>query len=378
MESDDPEKRIADLERQVAEQKRIADLERQLAEAKAAAGQYDGAQQPPAGSAVSWGASGLDSPQMREAVSSAAAQAGMSQAQLDEALRHANVTIKSGRSTFYSGTGGGPQAFGQPAFSSTSFVQPGFGQPAFGQPPFGRRRSMNIGGLIGGVVGVLGGCIGATAALTAVFPSTALWTSSIVCGAPNQLMINTSHYSYKPGQSGTNIGFQCLTDGGATDASFLAIGGLQFLVVLLVFAGLAAIGYLLKRLRRGQGLKPVSTIVAGGLGLLSVLVLVAFIWQAVGASSSPIQMPKGGSLTVKGNGETKTIACNDGNLTVNGRDETVTVTGHCSSVSVDGVIHHVTIDSADTIDVDGVHNVVVYHSGSPKVTDNGMNSVKQG
>ena len=34
---DDPEKRIAELERQLAEQKRIAELERQLAEAKAAA-----------------------------------------------------------------------------------------------------------------------------------------------------------------------------------------------------------------------------------------------------------------------------------------------------------------------------------------------------
>src|ERR1700760_4251689 len=106
MESDDPEKRIADLERQVAEQKRIAARERQLAEAKAAAGQYDGAQQPPMSSPMSFAASGLDSPQMRAAMSSAAAQAGMSQEQLDEALRHANVTIKSGRSTFYSGSSG--------------------------------------------------------------------------------------------------------------------------------------------------------------------------------------------------------------------------------------------------------------------------------
>lgn len=37
--NDDPEARIADLERQVAEQKRIAELERQLAEAKAAVAQ---------------------------------------------------------------------------------------------------------------------------------------------------------------------------------------------------------------------------------------------------------------------------------------------------------------------------------------------------
>jgi hypothetical protein len=35
MDSDDPEDRITELERQLAEQKRIAELERQLAEAKA-------------------------------------------------------------------------------------------------------------------------------------------------------------------------------------------------------------------------------------------------------------------------------------------------------------------------------------------------------
>jgi endonuclease/exonuclease/phosphatase (EEP) superfamily protein YafD len=39
MDQDDPEKRIAELERQLAEQKRIAELKRQLAEAKAAAAQ---------------------------------------------------------------------------------------------------------------------------------------------------------------------------------------------------------------------------------------------------------------------------------------------------------------------------------------------------
>src|SRR5262245_33341271 len=44
---DDPEKRIAELERQLAEQKRIAELERQLADAKAAARQDHPAEQPP-------------------------------------------------------------------------------------------------------------------------------------------------------------------------------------------------------------------------------------------------------------------------------------------------------------------------------------------
>jgi hypothetical protein len=45
---DDPEKRIAELERQLAAQKRIAELERQLAQAKAAAREDHVGEQPPA------------------------------------------------------------------------------------------------------------------------------------------------------------------------------------------------------------------------------------------------------------------------------------------------------------------------------------------
>jgi hypothetical protein len=347
-------------------EKRIAELERQLAEAKAAAGQPDGAEQPP----LPWTGSGPDAARLREAMSRAAAEAGMSQAQLDDALSHANVAFRTGRSTFYGGSNGTPQFFGQPSYSPTSF----------GQPPFGRRRSVNGGALFGGVIGLLGGCLGGAAALTAVFPSTALWTSSIVCGGPNQLMINTSHYSYKPGQSGTNVAFQCVGAHGARDASFLAVGALQMLVVVLVVTGLIAIGYLIKRIRRSQPLKPVTAITAGGLGIVSLIVLIAVIWSGVAGSSAPTQISQGGSLTVKGNGETKTIACNDGHLTVNGRAENLTVTGHCVRLSVDGVIHQITIDSADAIDMDGLNNHVIYHSGKPTVTNSGgaNNSVKQG
>jgi hypothetical protein len=91
-----------------------------------------------------------------------------------------------------------------------------------------------------------------------------------------------------------------------------------------------------------------------------------------------MQMPRGGNLTIHGNGETKTIACNDGHLTIDGREETVTVTGHCTRLSVDGVIHHVTVDSVDAIDVDGLHNVVFYHSGSPQISGGSQNTVQQG
>lgn len=62
-----------------------------------------------------------------------------------------------------------------------------------------------------------------------------------------------------------------------------------------------------------------------------------------------------------------------------GREMTVNVTGHCKKLSIDGVINKITIDSVDTIDMDGIHNVVTYHSGSPKITkQNGQNTVQQG
>lgn len=354
MEPDDPEKHIADLQRQIAEQNRIAELERQLADAKAAAGQYGGVQEPE----PPWGEDGMAAAQLRAALSGAAARTGMTQAQFDDALRHPHVTVNASRSMGYPGMTPMPQGFGQ--------------------APFTRRRSMNSAGWIGAFVGLLGGCVGGAAALTAVWPSSASWTSSILCGAPNQLMVNTSHYSYKPGQSGTNVEFQCLRSDGAHAVNFLAIGALQLLVVLLVVVGLIAIGSLVNRFRRNQPSTPTGIVLSAALGLVSIVVLVAFVWQAVAASSGPIQMPPGSSLNVRGNGETKSIACNGGHVTVDGRDETVTVTGHCSSVSVDGVIHHVTIDSADSIDVDGIHNVVTYHSGSPKVTNSGQNTVRQG
>jgi hypothetical protein len=66
-------------------------------------------------------------------------------------------------------------------------------------------------------------------------------------------------------------------------------------------------------------------------------------------------------------------------LTIDGRDMTVTVTGHCGRISVDSVINHVTADSTDTIDADGVNNVVTYYSGSPRITKTGaQKSIQQG
>jgi Protein of unknown function (DUF3060) len=398
MDQDDPEKRIAELERELAEQKRIAELERQLAAAKAAAARHDHVgEQPPAFSEAQPGVapdaqalldalrtgepSDPQTAQLREALARTAAAAGMTQAQLDDALQHAQVTVKTGHSVIYPGQVP-PLDFGflggQPAFTGQA---PGLaGGAGFrSQRRRGRLLGVNrVGTLVGVIGGAFGLCVGGAAALTAVFPSSALWTSRIVCGGPNQLTYNTSHYSYKPGQSGTSISFQCVGAAGTYDAGFFAITALQCLLVAFVLCAAVAVFALIRRLLR-RPIRTGNVIAAAVVGLLTAAAVVAIAWRLSTFSGQPTQMASGGTMTVKGNGETKTIACNDGHLTVDGRAETVTVTGHCSTLTVDGVINHVTVDAVDTINADGVNNVVIFHSGSPQITDKGLkNTIHQG
>jgi hypothetical protein len=300
----------------------------------------------------------------------------MSQEQLDNALQHGSVTVNRGHSVVY------PEQNTQFSFGSTA--GPVFtGQSSFGgQSGFSRlkpKRSWTLPNLFGAFAGVIGVCSGGAAALTATFPSTALWTSEIVCGGPNQLMVNTSHYSYRPGQSGTSVDFACLAADGAHNANFFMISLLQTLMVALIFAGVVATVYLIRRLSRREPLRPAPAFLCGAAALVALVVVAFMAWQAIGSSSAATQMPHGGNLSIRGNGDHQTIACNNGHLSVDGRDMTVTVTGHCARLSVDGVISHITVDSADAIDIDGVNNVVIYHSGVPTITRSGaQNSVKQG
>jgi hypothetical protein len=120
-------------------------------------------------------------------------------------------------------------------------------------------------------------------------------------------------------------------------------------------------------------------VLAAALAIAAAVVMGFVVSQAFSASSRSIQLASGGSLTVNGNAQTKNVACNDGHVKVDGREMTVTISGHCASIAVDGVINKVSVDSTDTVDVDGIHNVVTYHSGSPKVTNrNGLNTVGHG
>ncbi|MCV7075163.1 DUF3060 domain-containing protein [Mycobacterium szulgai] len=94
------------------------------------------------------------------------------------------------------------------------------------------------------------------------------------------------------------------------------------------------------------------------------------------ASSAP---PPGGTLTVTGVGENKSIVCNDSVVTVSGISNKVVITGHCASLTVSGLKNTVTVDAADTIDASGIENRITYHSGSPKISKSGdKNFVEQG
>ncbi len=111
-----------------------------------------------------------------------------------------------------------------------------------------------------------------------------------------------------------------------------------------------------------------------------------FIWHMMSHMSHPSTgsttptVQQGASLhaTLEGGGQ-QTVVCNDGNLHADGDGGTFTVTGHCLTLTVTGDNIHVTVDSADTINVEGIDVVVLYHSGSPIINKTGVNTeVSQG
>jgi hypothetical protein len=94
---------------------------------------------------------------------------------------------------------------------------------------------------------------------------------------------------------------------------------------------------------------------------------------------STLTVSNGGSLSVGGNNEIKTIECNDGSVNLSGNNGNFTVTGHCATVGVSGNNTRVTVDSADVINASGINTVTIYHHGEPKITKGGINvSVSQG
>jgi hypothetical protein len=133
------------------------------------------------------------------------------------------------------------------------------------------------------------------------------------------------------------------------------------------------------RPRRG-GLRWIGVLV-GFIFPLVMVVAFAVPWKQFGVLDGlfgPTKVPHGGSLVVNESNETKTIECNDGRLTLNGNNLNATVTGHCANLFVNGYNHQVTVDSADSIQVNGMNTIVVYHSGEPTISKNGSVTVEKG
>jgi uncharacterized coiled-coil protein SlyX len=272
----DAEQRIAELERQLAQQKRIAELERQLADARAGVEEADPASQVSAAQmdaideharrlalalqGKGWQAGLSAGPEvvpLREALRRAVVDAGLSHEQYRDALARAGLrggpTIKIGGQVVYQHWDpAGPVYLAAPVRGPYAAGAFGYGgQGGFSAP----RRKLVGADRVGAILGVGGGgiglCIGAAAAATAAIPSSALWMSAIVCDSGYQMAYNTSDYSYKPGQSGTTVSFQCVGDAGSYDVNDFAVFALQFLLIaLVVFAVGAVVGLMWRRRRK--------------------------------------------------------------------------------------------------------------------------------
>lgn len=266
MDERDPERRIAELERQLAQQKRIADLERQLADAKSAAAEGPPVAQPPLVSAAQLEAideharrlaealraergqlSGPQAAQLREALARAVVEAGLSQAQYKGVLARAGLraggTIKVGGQVLYQRCD-----LSDPVFLAPTGRRPHAARDfGYGSAPrrkfVGADRAWAIIGMLGGAIGL---CVGGAAAVTALIPSTALWMSAVVCGSGYQM-------AYKSGQSGTSKNFQCVGNGDFYEVNDFAVFALQSLLAAVVLCVALAVGGLMWHRARKPG-----------------------------------------------------------------------------------------------------------------------------
>lgn len=245
-------------------EKHIAELERQLAEAKAAARHTRAGTQPPHFSdahavAVRDGdeRARRHSKAVWEGLRSGGGPAGLSTARLGDTLNHGAATIRMGHSVVYAGQRAASGYGAMAGFGAGTEPWPGFPeqvgpkhQATYDRPrPRGKRKWINR---VGVTVGVIGICAGAAASVTATMPASALWTSPFVCDSGYQLAYNTSNYSYKPDQSGTSVSFECTGDTGSYVANWIAIDAVQTLLFAPVLGAAVLVGLMIWRRFRSR------------------------------------------------------------------------------------------------------------------------------
>lgn len=200
------------------------------------------------------------------------------------------------------------------------------------------------------VLGVLFVGVLAAVVVTLMIPFSALWTSGIVCHGGSHLAYSESFGL----RQGTTRTFQCVTGESSYVASKLAIYALQAVVGALVIYGTVVAG---RQAWRRSGSRALTSVVAVFCLLAALLADLVFVarWQD---SLGPIQVPRGGKLSVDEAFTTKTIACNGAELRVGGILMTVTVTGRCRRLLVDGIGDDVTVENADSITSGGIANSI--------------------
>jgi hypothetical protein len=112
--------------------------------------------------------------------------------------------------------------------------------------------------------------------------------------------------------------------------------------------------------------------------MIGWLALAAFVGTTLNHADGPQTATPGNGLDVVGNDKMATYACDGGDIDVVGNDNAVTVTGHCRKVRVSGNDNSVTLETSDSIRTSGDHNVVVYRTGTPAVTNfDDSNTIQQ-
>jgi hypothetical protein len=231
---DDPEKRIAELEHQLAEQKRIAELQRQIAQANVGVYGQDVPMPPPAqpsglkGAWVSVNGSGF------QQVSGQGAGAALPPQAAEQLAGLVNNIVRQAEFSGHAGFGTQPAAAGAAGFG----VQPGLGYQSPRRKLMGiPLKSVAIGYAVFFVVVFLPALLGvsffAAMLLTALTPSSVGWMSGIVCESGYQLAADSDSVG-RNGHSVTSIEFNCVNGASAYDPGMPAIFGLQTLAVALV------------------------------------------------------------------------------------------------------------------------------------------------
>ena len=162
---------------------------------------------------------------------------------------------------------------------------------------------------------------------------------------------------------------------------------LGLLILGLIVGGIAIVSDRLAAGGRPVADTPTGSPIVGGGGVVSDPSAVPPVSPSATAAPKPSPTstatvsspPPGGLLTVAGVGNQRTLACNDSVVSISGVDNTVVLTGRCNRVDVSGVQNTVTIDDAGSIDVSGLNNRVIFHFGTPELSQSGFdNTIQRG